>query len=252
MIAKYRQLAAELRDSITEGGYPAGTRLPTIAELATARGMGKNTISAAISLLESEGLIRATTKTGIIVLNRRPVRVALSRYAAVLRPDGQAGPWETACQQSGIPGQMVLIEVETVPASPDVAEALELPRANPRIVRRSRHAMLGDPGQVAQLHTASYPARLIRGTPIARDKKVTCGIYGAFIAAGITPATAAETVGARPATDDEAAELHIRSGDVLTVDRVTRDTTGRPIEYLQIVANPALTTLVYDPLPLAR
>lgn len=250
MIAKYRQLAAELRDSITEGDYPPGTRFPTIAELATARGMGRNTVGAAISLLESEGLVRATTKTGIIVLNRKPVRVALSRYTAVLRPDSQAGPWETACQQSGIPGRMVLIEVETVPASPDVAEALNL-RANPRIVRRSRHAMLGDPGQVVQLHAASYPARLVRGTPIAQDQKVTGGIYGAFIAAGITPATAAETVSVRPATDDESAELHIRSGDILTVDRVTRDSTGRPIEFLQIVANPARTILVYDPLPLA-
>ena len=46
----------------------------------------------------------------------------------------------------------------------------------------------------------------------------------------VTPATAAETVGARLPTDDEAAELHIRSGAVLTIDRVTRDTTGRPIE----------------------
>lgn len=252
MIAKYRQLAAELRDSITEGDYPPGTRFPTIAELATARGMGRNTVGAAISLLESEGLVRATTKTGIIVLNRKPVRVALSRYAAVLRPNSQAGPWETACQQSGIPGRMTLIEVETVPAPPGVAEALNLPRAGQRIVRRSRHAMLGDPSQVVQIHTASYPAKLVRGTPIARDGKVTGGIYGAFLAAGITPASAAETVGARPPTDDESAELHIRNGDVLTVDRVTRDTDGRPIEFLQVVANPARTILIYDPLPLTR
>jgi GntR family transcriptional regulator len=110
--------------------------------------------------------------------------------------------------------------------------------------------MLGEPERVVQLHTASYPARLVRGTPIASEEKVTGGIYGALTAAGIPPATAAETVGARPASDEEAAELHMRSGVVLTVERVTRDATGRPIELLQIVADPSRTTLVYDPLPL--
>ena len=251
MAAKYRELAAELRDGIATGEYPAGSRLPTIIDLATERGMGKNTASAAIALLEAEGLVQASTKTGIVVLDRRPVQVALSRYAEVLRPGGQLGPWETACQQAGIPGRMVLIEVETVPADADVAAILDLPTAGRRIVRRSRHAVLGDPGQVVQLHTASYPARLVHGTPIATDDKVTGGIYAAFTAAGIPPATASETVGARPASDEEAAELHVRSGAVLTVQRITRDAAGRPIELLEIVADPARTTLVYDPLPLA-
>ena len=195
--------------------------------------------------------MQASTKTGVIVLDRRPIHVALSRYAAVMQPGGQLGPWETACQQAGIPGRMVVIEVETVPADPDTAAILGLPPAGRRIVRRSRHAVLGDPERVVQLHTASYPARLVRGTPIARDEKITGGIYGAFTAAGIIPATAAETVGTRPASDQEAAELRMRGGTVLTVERVTRDTTGRPIELLEIVADPARTTFVYDPLPLA-
>ena len=250
MAAKYRQLAAELRSRINAGEYPPGSRLPTIADMSAERGMAKTTVNDAIKLLEAQGLVHAAAKTGIVVLDHRPVQVALSRYAAVLRPGGQLGPWETACRQAGIPGRMVLIEVETVPADDEVAAILSLPAAGRRIVRRSRHAMLGDPEQVVQLHTASYPARLVHGTPIASDEKITGGVYGALTAAGIAPATATETVGARPASDDEAAELHIRGGAVLTIERVTRDSAGRPVELLQIVADPSRTTLIYDSLPL--
>ena len=250
MVAKYRQVAAELRDAIAAGEYPAGSRLPAIADMAATRGTSINTVFTAVRLLEAEGIVRAIQGSGVVVLDRRPVQVAYSRYTAVMQPGGQLGPWETACQQAGIPGRMVLIEVETVPSDPDVAAILDLPTARRRIVRRSRHAVLGDPEQVVQIHTASYPARLVHGTPIAADEKVTGGIYAAFAAAGIPPATASETVGARPASDEEAAELHVRSGAVLTVQRITRDATGRPIELLEIVADPARTTLVYDPLPL--
>ena len=251
MAARYRLLAAQLRGAITAGEYAPGSRLPAIADIATEMGMGRQTVSAAIALLEAEGLVRAVQGTGTVVLDQRPVQVPLSRYGAVMAPGGQLGPWETACERAGVPGRMALIEVETVPADDDVAAALNLPAAGRRIVRRSRHAMLGEPEQVVQLHTASYPARLVRGTPIAKDAKVTGGIYAAFAAAGIPPATAAETVGARPASEEEAAELHLRGGAVLTIERITRDAGGRALELLEIVADPARTTLVYDPLPLA-
>lgn len=251
MPAKYRKLAAEIRDAITSGEYPAGYRLPTIAEIAAERSMGQATVAAAIQLLAAEGVVHAAPVTGIVVLDQRPVRITLNRYAEVLQPGGQLGPWETACQQAGIPGRMALIEVEpAVAAEADVASLLDLPIGKHRITRRSRHAMLGDPERVAQLQTASYPARLVKGTPLVRSEKITGGVYGALAAAGIHPATTAETVRARPASDDEAAELRIRGGTVLTIERVTRDAAGRPVELLQIVADPARTTLVYDPLPL--
>jgi GntR family transcriptional regulator len=250
VMARYREMANRLRDRITAGEYPPGSQLPTIAELASHEHMGRNTVSAAVALLEAEGIVHASPKTGIVVMDRRPVPVALSRYAAVMQPGGDLGPWETACQRAGITGRMDLIEVETVPADEDVATALELPAAGRRIVRRSRYAVCGDPEQAAQIHTSSIPARLARGTPLASTEKLVGGIYAAMTAAGIRPATATETVGCRAATDEETAELHLRGQSVLTIERVTRDSNDRPIELLEIVANPARTTLVYDRLPL--
>jgi len=251
MPPKFRQLAAELRNGIAAGDYPAGSYLPPVAQLAAERGMGKQTVSEAVKLLEAEGLVHAATRTGILVLDQRPVPVALSRYLTVMQPGGDRGPWETACHRIGIPGRMDLIEVGTMPAEDDVAEALELPPAQRRIVRRYRRAMLGDPEQAVQLHTASYPARLVRGTPMSGDGKIEGGVYGAFTAAGIPPVTATETVGTRPATDEEYAELNLRGNPVLTVERITRDAGRRPIELLQIVADPSRAIFVYDNLPLS-
>ncbi|MGA2830625.1 MAG: GntR family transcriptional regulator [Streptosporangiaceae bacterium] len=251
MTLRYRQLAADLRDRIAAGEYPPGARLPAIDTIAHDQGMSRDTVHTAIRLLEAQGIVQAVHGSGVVVLDQRPVQVALSRYASVMRPGGDLGPWETACQQTGITGRMHLIEVETVSADDEVTTALELLPAGRRIVRRSRHAVVDDPEQVVQLHTASYPAKLVRGTPIARDARIDGGVYGAFVAAGIIPATATETVGARPATDEEIAELRLRGQlTVLTVQRVTRDTGGRPIEYLQIAADPARTVLKYDDLPL--
>lgn len=53
----YRQLAADLRQAITTGRYPAGQRLPTEAELVTATGLSRQTVRRAFQELATEGVI---------------------------------------------------------------------------------------------------------------------------------------------------------------------------------------------------
>lgn len=251
--AKYQRIATQLREAINTGDYPPGSRLPTIIEIAAQHRVSKATANAAISLLEAEGLVRPMERTGIRVLDQRSVRVPLSRYSHVLTPGGQLGPWETALAAAGIPGRMVLLEVEHVMPDPDVATALEI---NPlsRVVRRVRHAVLGDEDseQVIQLHEAIFPARLVADTPIAGDGKLVGGVYAALAAAGLTPATADEVVTARTATPEEIAQLYMRGGMILSVERITRDASGRPLELLRVAADPARSVFVYDGLPLSR
>ena len=252
MPARYRQVATELRQAISDGQYAPGTTLPAITDLAANYGVSKTTASAAVQLLAAEGLVRPVRKLGTLVLEQRTVRVAFSRYATVLTPGGNLGPWETACQQQGISGQMVVVDVEHTRADDRTARALGITAGDP-VICRSRHATIGrHGGQIVQLHTAYYPAALIAGTPLSEDQKVTGGAYAALAAAGLTPVTADETVTTRPAEPDEAAELHLHGGPVLVVDRITRDGAGRALESLRVVADPAHTTLVYDNLPLTR
>lgn len=248
MAARYREIAAELREAIEAGLYPPRAMLPPISELAERHRVSRVTAGAALKLLEAEGLARAISGRGTIVVDRRTVPVPLSRYGAVLEPGGQLGPWETACQRAGVNGGMVAVDVASEPAPSDVADALGIePGSN--VVRRDRHATIDD--QPVQLQSAWYPADLVAGTPLAEPGKVTGGAYGALVAAGRVPTTADEAISTRAAGAEESAELGLReAANVLVLERITKDRDGQPLELLRVVANPARTTFVYDGLPL--
>lgn len=53
----YRQLAADLRQAITTGRYPAAQRLPTEAELVASTGLSRQTVRRAFQELAAEGVI---------------------------------------------------------------------------------------------------------------------------------------------------------------------------------------------------
>ncbi|WP_188186831.1 GntR family transcriptional regulator [Nonomuraea sp. SYSU D8015] len=251
MATQYGRIAADLRRRIKRGEWPPGTPLPTQTELCEEYDVARATMTAALNQLQGERLITGVRGQGTFVLDWRPVRVPLSRYRAVLEPGGQLGPWETACQQAGVNGSMVTIEVAHEPADDDVAEALGLTAGTDTVVRRSRHATLQD--HTCQIHTAYYPAQLVEGTPLAGEAKVVGGVYAAMRAAGIIPTTADESLSARPATAEEAAELTMTVGSpVLTLDRLTRDQEGRRVEWLRMVIDPTRVAIEYDGLPLTR
>lgn len=56
----YRQVAATLRDRITDGTWPPGAQLPSEKRLADDLGVGKDTIRAALAILRQEGLVDTT------------------------------------------------------------------------------------------------------------------------------------------------------------------------------------------------
>ena len=248
MTARYRQIAAALRADIESGYYPPRALLPAISELTKKFKVSRVTASAAIELLENEGLVRAISGRGTIVQDRRPVKVPLSRYAAVLQPGGNLGPWQRACQAAGVDGDMVMVDVAREAASSNIAEALGIP-AGTLTVRRDRRATID--GQTVQLHTAWYAADLVAGTPLAEEDRVEGGVYGALTAAGHAPRSADETLSGRIATAEESTELRLREAAfVLVIERITRDTDGHPLELLRVVADPARSQFVYDGLPL--
>src|SRR5712672_3340035 len=63
----YRQVFQQLKDSISTGKLPTGSRLPATRELAGLLGLNRTTISAAYELLESEGLIAGQVGRGSFV-----------------------------------------------------------------------------------------------------------------------------------------------------------------------------------------
>src|SRR5947207_4980768 len=63
----YLQVFKQLKDSISSGKLPKGTRLPPTRELAGLLGLNRTTISAAYEMLESDGLISGQVGRGSYV-----------------------------------------------------------------------------------------------------------------------------------------------------------------------------------------
>lgn len=72
----YISLSTLLRSEISEGGWPVGTQLPTIASLAERYDVARVTIRQALGVLSAEGLIEAIQGKGTFVAgkgNRRKI-----------------------------------------------------------------------------------------------------------------------------------------------------------------------------------
>src|SRR5690242_15523560 len=66
-VALWRQIAGSLEKEISEGRLPAGTRLPTEAELSTRFAVNRHTVRRAMEELQSRGLVRIEQGRGSFV-----------------------------------------------------------------------------------------------------------------------------------------------------------------------------------------
>ena len=63
----WKQLASRLKEEIVTGRYPAGSRLPSVRDLAAEVGVNPNTMQRAMTQLESDGLVMTNRTSGRIV-----------------------------------------------------------------------------------------------------------------------------------------------------------------------------------------
>lgn len=242
----HREIADDLRQRIRTGYYSSTKRLPKLEDLADEYDVNRQTIRAAIDVLASEGLIiKGRGRQGGAALRDLPVvRIALERYAGVLRPGGLRGPWETACAEQGYDGRMVVVEFEPHVTSVDAARALGLADDAPLAYRR-RHALIGE--QLHHIQQVWYPADLVAGTALAEGSKVVGGAFGLLAALGYPPEDLTEEVTARMPTKLEEVELGAGARvPMLNVQRITRDGDGRALELLTLAGPADRIVLVYD------
>ena len=244
----YHVIADDLRAQIVSGRFTPGETIPKEAELASDYQVNRTTVRRAIAQLRAEGLVTPVKRRGTVVRDRTPVSVPFSRYAAVVEPGGERGPWETACAQQGLQGRVEVVEVSRQPADDSVAGRLGLP-VGATVVHRKRLMWAG--AQVAQVQEAWMPLEIVDGSPLAAEGKVVGGVYGALTALGHPPVSVDESVRARMPTPDEASAMTIEPGTaVLSIERVTRGLDARPLELLRAVAVGDRVQFLYEGLPL--
>lgn len=243
----YRQVADGLREAIGRGDYLPGSLIPKEQELADRFGVSRSVVRQAVAELRMEGLVDPVRKRGTVV-RERPIRLALSRYAATLRPDSAAGPWETACAAQDLEGRTEVDHVTVQRADDELAGRIGID-VGAEVVYRRRHMWIGD--QLTQIQHSWLPLDLVAGTPIASPEKVDGGIYAALAAAGHEPASITESVTARVLADDEVAAMKVpKTTPALILERLTLDEARAPLEFLRSVILAERAVLLYEDLPI--
>lgn len=244
---KYRDIADALRGQIESGELQPGALLPRTDELMETFSASKHTARAAVDVLVQEGFVVARRRYGTVVRDRRPVRIPLSRYRGSKESRGQLGPFEAACKAQGLRGVMKHVSVEPV-RDPAVAALLGLDSEDDLVCRR-REALVED--QVVQIQHAWYPLDVAEAAGLDQSGKIEGGVYPRLAAAGYRAVEADERVAARMPTKEEGAQLGTGVAlPVLTVERISKSDSGRPLELLRVVAAGDRMELAYEALPL--
>ncbi|MEV0968531.1 GntR family transcriptional regulator [Microtetraspora glauca] len=221
-MARWEEVAAQLRDAIITGRYPPGTKIPHESKLEEQYGCSRTTIRRAVAALTAEGLVQPVRKGGTTV-RPQPARQALTLDTVAYRDE--LGYYFSQTVQSLRPVQPPT--VTTGPCPPDIVPILGLDPGAEVIIR---DRVMGDPatGRTVQLATSYLPADLAAGTVLAATDTGPGGIYDRMeqdLDWGILDWEGVIT--ARAATPEEARLLALAPGvPVLCVTRMTIATAG--------------------------
>jgi GntR family transcriptional regulator len=210
----YFQLARQLEAAIEDGVLAPGSLLGNEIELAARLGLSRPTVRQAIQSLVDKGMLVRRRGVGTQVVHSR---VARRLELSSLYDDLLA---------AGLSPTTRVLHNSRVHAPAEVATALGLPESGQvAVVHRLRLAH-GEP----MAYLCNYlPCDLLE---LADGQLETTGLYALMRHHGITLHSAQQTVGARTATDEECRLLAEPPGAaLLTMQRVTYDDRGRPVEY---------------------
>lgn len=77
----FEQVRIQLIEAVRGGALPAGTRLPTVRELAGQLGLAVNTVARAYRELEAAGIVETRGRFGTFVASSDPVDTAMTAAA---------------------------------------------------------------------------------------------------------------------------------------------------------------------------
>ncbi|MEU7877914.1 GntR family transcriptional regulator [Microbispora bryophytorum] len=215
-MARYEQIASDLRDAIVRGGYPIGAQLPSEAELALRYSAARGTVRQAVALLAAEGLVGSRQGARRIVLGSER-----SQSFAELHSFAQ---W---ARSMGYRASGTVLSSQRRPCSPSEAVRLSLePGEEVLDVLRLRR-LDGEPVLVERTVYAGWIAPAVeRLDPDCES--VTQELYESV---GLVFAYGEHLIDAVAAGSEDARLLGVRRGSpLLRQRRVTTTQEGRPVE----------------------
>jgi GntR family transcriptional regulator len=205
---RYQQIAENLRERLVAGNFVAGRMLPSESELSAEFSASRVTVRRALEVLRDEGLVNARQGFGWFVPGD-----------TVRQPLGKLATIEEQMRASGVTSQRRIVEFSFESAPKKIADVLGTTQ-----VLRVLRVNLAD-GEPFAIVTVWCSAEV--GQHLSRRDVEQSPFYELL---DVPLSGATQTIGDDAATPDDATMLHIPVGSpVLRCERVTSDTTGRPV-----------------------
>lgn len=211
----HAQIELVLRRLSREPAYRNGKLLPGEVALAERLKVSRNTVRAAMSRLESEGLLERTPKVGTRFARSRP-RTNLAEWYSFTRE----------MRRQGIEVVNFELSLSRIPADSEAASALGIERGQE--VWMLRRVRGWDKVPVVLAISWLHPSLRVRS-----DEDFNRPLYEVLRnASGVVPAMSREDISAIGADAAVAAALRVPRGKPILLRRRTIfDRKGRPIEY---------------------
>jgi GntR family transcriptional regulator len=234
-----QQIASYYRKQIKSGELPAGSRLPTAAEMARDWDVSAVTVRAGLDALRGEGLIRSRQGQGVFVRHPRPrtrrdaANSQIAKDRALLSEDErkQAGAAELDMGMH-LDQLDFRARYQQVSAPPDVAELLHISDTD-LMLEKQYESRYRDSGLLAQKSVEWVPLHLLESNPRLLDENEEPWPGGGmhqFLTVGIELDRMDDVVTASMPTPEEQTAWGLETGTPMLRTRcVSYDTDGRPV-----------------------
>lgn len=227
-LPKYHRIYLVLREQLAEGRFAGG--LPGELALMRRFGVARVTVRRALAQLAGEGLIAREPGRGT-----RPLGWATGAGGGAA---GEGATHLTGLLQNlvsmGVRTSVQVLEARTVPAAPDVAQALQVPAG--ALVQRAVRVRSTSQGPIAHI-TTWVPDRVAQR--FAPGQLAAKPILLLLEEAGVQVGRAVQRVSARAADVEVARHLDVAIGSaLLAVRRLIYDEEDRPVQWLHGLYRP--------------
>ncbi|MEU7633427.1 GntR family transcriptional regulator [Nocardia sp. NPDC049220] len=256
MPAKYELISDDLRRQIATGELRPGDRIPGETALIERYRVSPPTLRQALAVLRTEGLLEAKHGIGTFVrAPRQKVRRDSARYQwekdRVHLPEVERGATGSTERDTGVTVNDLQFSAryEIIESDERIAGVLEIP-PGVRVLRRNYRTMLDHEGVPLNLSTSYLAYDLVAGNPNLLDdanEPWPGGTQHQLYTVGIEIDRIDETISTRPPTAAETEELDLSTGvSVFVVQKRTIDTTGRVVEFSDVILPGDRTELIFS------